>query len=158
VGWLGKDQPVGQTDQPYLIERNPGYFEYQLPISVKMVVAVRGKIPLLKNERDEWELPGGKLELGESAESTVLREVQEELALEPQLLANVAIIDSWVYEIFPHRHVFIVSYGAEYTGTREPKLSHEHKELGLFAYEEVGQLTMPEAYKRTIDAWHATCR
>ncbi|MFS8200299.1 NUDIX domain-containing protein [Streptomyces sp. CWNU-52B] len=86
------------------------------------------------------------------------REVQEELTLEPQLLAEVAIIDSWVYEIFPYRHVFIVSYGAEYTGTRDPKLSHEHKELGLFTYEEVAQLTMPEAYKRTIDAWRVKRR
>lgn len=140
-------------NQPYLVERNPGYFEYQLPISVKMVVEVKGSIPLLKNERDEWELPGGKLELGETAESTVLREVHEELTLEPELLSGIEIIDSWVYEIFPHRHVFIVSYGAEYVGAREPKLSHEHKELGLFSYQEVPELVMPEAYKKTIAAW-----
>ncbi|MGW2082484.1 NUDIX domain-containing protein [Streptomyces sp. NPDC001939] len=144
---------MGNADQPYLVERNPGYFEYQLPISVKMVVEVRGKIPLLKNERDEWELPGGKLELGETAESTVLREVQEELTLEPELISGTEIIDSWVYEIFPHRHVFIVSYGAEYTGSREPKLSHEHRELGLFDYVEVPGLVMPDAYKKTIETW-----
>lgn len=144
---------MGSTEQPYLVERNPGYFEYQLPISVKMVVEVQGRIPLLKNERDEWELPGGKLELGETAESTALREVQEELTLEPELLVGVTIVDSWVYEIFPHRHVFIVSYGARYTGTREPKLSHEHKELGLFDYEQVARLTMPAAYKKTINTW-----
>ncbi|MFD7813237.1 NUDIX domain-containing protein [Streptomyces sp. NPDC059785] len=149
---------MGDTNQPYLVERNPGYFEYQLPISVKMVVEVQGKIPLLKNEREEWELPGGKLELGETAKSTVLREVQEELTLEPQLLKGVTIIDSWVYEIFPHRHVFVVSYGAEYTGTRQPKLSHEHKGLGLFEYEEVPGLTMPEAYKKTIAAWRVMRR
>ncbi|MHB9860151.1 NUDIX domain-containing protein [Streptomyces sp. YIM S03343] len=140
-------------NQPYLVERSPGYFEYQLPISVKMVIEIRGKIPLLKNERDEWELPGGKLELGESAESTVLREVGEELALEPESIAGIEIIDSWVYEIFPHRHVFIVSYGAEYTGSREPKLSNEHKELGLFDYHEIPGLGMPEPYKKTIASW-----
>ncbi|WP_233606606.1 NUDIX domain-containing protein [Micromonospora sp. Llam0] len=64
---------------PYLVERNPGYFEYQLPISVKLVVDHHGRVPLLKNERDEWELPGGKLEVGESPEQGACREVAEEL-------------------------------------------------------------------------------
>jgi hypothetical protein len=50
------------TEEPYLIEPNPGYFEYQLPISVKAVINWKGRLPLLRNERDEWELPGGKLE------------------------------------------------------------------------------------------------
>ena len=33
----------------------------KFPISVKGVVALDNKFPLLKNEREEWELPGGKL-------------------------------------------------------------------------------------------------
>jgi 8-oxo-dGTP pyrophosphatase MutT (NUDIX family) len=145
---------VKEVNRPYLTERSPGYFEYQLPVSVKMVIEFRGKVPLLKNERDEWELPGGKLELGETAESTVLREVHEELALEPEAVSGIEIIDSWVYKIFPHRHVFIVSYGAEYTGSRQPRLSNEHKELGLFDYSEISELVMPEPYKKTISSWH----
>jgi ADP-ribose pyrophosphatase YjhB (NUDIX family) len=39
---------------------------YRFPVSVKGVVAQAEKFLLLKNERDEWELPGGKLELGET--------------------------------------------------------------------------------------------
>jgi ADP-ribose pyrophosphatase YjhB (NUDIX family) len=50
---------------PYLVERGPGYLEYQLPVSVKLVVDYHGKVPLPRNEREEWELPGGKLEPGE---------------------------------------------------------------------------------------------
>jgi hypothetical protein len=33
---------------------------------VKLVVDCRGPVPLLKNERDGWELTGGKLEIGEA--------------------------------------------------------------------------------------------
>src|SRR5215471_665438 len=117
---------------PFLVERNPGYFEYQLPVSVKLVVDYRGRVPLLKNERDEWELPGGKLEVGETPEGGVCREVGEELGL---TIEDVHIIDSWVYEITPLRHVFIVSYGASYRGQEELQYSAEHKELGLFSYE-----------------------
>ena len=40
----------------------PGY-----PISVKGVVVRAGRVLLLKNERDEWELPGGRLEAGETS-------------------------------------------------------------------------------------------
>lgn len=144
---------MSNEKQPYLVERNPGYFEYQLPISVKLALSIDGKIPLLKNEREEWELPGGKLELGETPETTALREVEEELSLTAGHMRGVKIIDSWVYEIFPHRHVFVVSYGAVYTGDEEPKLSNEHKELGLFRATEIAGLPMPEPYKRTIGLW-----
>ena len=35
------------------------------PVSVKGVLVRDGQVLLLKNEREEWELPGGKLGLGE---------------------------------------------------------------------------------------------
>ena len=140
---------------PYLVERGPGYLEYQLPISVKLVVDYHGKVPLLKYERDEWELPGGKLEPGESPEHTVCREVAEELGL---TVSAVEIVDSWVYEITPARHVFIVSYGAGYSGDEDLMLSAEHKQLGVFAYDEVPSLRMPEPYKLTIARWRDRSR
>lgn len=50
-------------------------------------------MPLLRNERDEWELPGGKPDVGETPEDGVRREVAEELGL---TITEVDIIDSWV--------------------------------------------------------------
>lgn len=34
-------------------------------VSVKGVLFIGDEVVLLKNERDEWELPGGRLETGE---------------------------------------------------------------------------------------------
>lgn len=136
--------------RPYLVERSPGYFEYQLPISVKLVLDLGNRVPLLKNERDEWELPGGKLELGESPESTVCREVSEELGL---TVSAVTIVDGWVYEITPSRHVFVLDYGATYSGDEIVTHSDEHKELGIFSYDEVDGLRMPIPYKQAIRRW-----
>ena len=68
---------VKSLAQPYLVKRGVDYFEYQLPISVKAVISLNGQIPLLRNERNEWELPGGKLDLGESPTVCVQREVHE---------------------------------------------------------------------------------
>lgn len=102
------------------------------------------------NERDEWELPGGKLEVGETPEVCVCREVCEELNL---TVTVESIIDTWVYEITPLRHTFIVSYGSTYRGSEEIRSSNEHKKLGLFEYGEVPDLYMPEQYKRSIARW-----
>jgi 8-oxo-dGTP pyrophosphatase MutT (NUDIX family) len=45
---------------------------------VKGVAVQDGKVLLLENERDEWELPGGKFELGEDPGDCVVREIGEE--------------------------------------------------------------------------------
>ena len=39
------------------------------PVSIKGVLYDGGKIVLLENERNEWELPGGRLEPGETRKS-----------------------------------------------------------------------------------------
>jgi|APMI01.1.fsa_nt_gi 8-oxo-dGTP pyrophosphatase MutT (NUDIX family) len=134
-------------EEPYLIERGPDYFEYQLPISVKAVLNWRGKLPLLKNERDEWELPGGKLDLGESPDRCLAREIKEELGWESRVGEPFF---AWVYEIKPDRHVFVLTYLATHDGDLAPTYSHEHKELVLVAPSSVDGLVMPQPYKESI--------
>jgi len=119
---------VKSLAQPYLVKQGVDYFEYQLPISVKAVISLNGQIPLLRNERDEWELPGGKLDLGESPTACVQREVHEELNIDISVGVNV---HNWVYTIFPYRHVFVVTYFAKAVEGATPHFSHEHKELAL---------------------------
>ena len=141
--------PASSAGRPPFLVPHPvyGHLEYVMPVSVKAVIDVAGRIPLLRNERDEWELPGGKLEVGESLEDTVRREVREELGLTVQ---DVSLAHAWVYPITPERHVLVIAYSAPYHGSEEPRLTHEHKELGLFAPEEIEALNMPDPYKQAI--------
>src|SRR5665213_1506816 len=82
-------------------------FSKRYPISVKGIVFVNNKIVLLKNERQEWELPGGKIEENESAEQCAIREIKEELAIDVQI---VSLVDVWMYNIQSKIKVLIVSY------------------------------------------------
>jgi len=47
------------------------------PVSVKGVIVRAGRVLLLRNERNEWELPGGRLEAGETPAQCVVREIGE---------------------------------------------------------------------------------
>ncbi len=135
------------------IEHTPRAF----PISIKGVaVNGDGQVLLLKNERNEWELPGGKIEIGESPEACVVREVEEETGWE---VKAGPLLDTWMYQPLPGRYVFIVTYGClVLTPDRPPAISNEHKEIGLFAEHEVPGLVMPDGYKQSIATWHTRLR
>jgi mutator protein MutT len=120
------------------------------PVSIKGVVIHEGQVVLLRNERDEWELPGGKLEADEAPEACVVREIEEEVAIS----SNVGdLLDSWVYHIKPGVTVLIVTYGVYPRPFDRITKSPEHKEARLFSLGEVRDLNMPEGYKRSIFDW-----
>jgi 8-oxo-dGTP pyrophosphatase MutT (NUDIX family) len=107
---------------------------------------------LLENERAEWELPGGKLELGEDPPDCVVREIGEEAGW--QVTAG-PLLDCWQYHIRPGSDVVIVTYGCYVHSTVPPVISNEHKRAGLFTPDQVPGLVMPEGYKRSVAAWFA---
>jgi 8-oxo-dGTP pyrophosphatase MutT (NUDIX family) len=62
------------------------------PVSVKgVLVTSDGKVVLVFNDRGEWELPGGRIELGESAEECLAREIEEELGLVQRLVSQSTV-------------------------------------------------------------------
>ena len=123
---------------------------YRFPVSVKGVVIRRGRVILLKNERNEWELPGGKLELDEAPAACVVREIAEELQLRVEA---TKLVDAWVYTIEPGVHVVILTYGCTELGENDAVLSDEHQRLAWFAIDELDSLDMPAGYKASIRRW-----
>ncbi len=122
------------------------------PISIKGVLFVHGNVVLLRNDRGEWELPGGRMDPGETPEQTLAREFEEELSIrvEPQ-----GIIDSYLFEVIPSEQVFIVTYGCRLLGEFAPVVSEEHTEFGLHALGDLGCIALPAEYARSIHAWSA---
>lgn len=116
-------------------------------VSIKGVMTIGGRIPMLFNELDEWELPGGRLEAGEQPEITLIRELAEELNIEAQV---DRILDSWLYRIAGHGEVVIVTYACTVRRSEAMRLSHEHKELRLFEPDELASVSVPDGYRRSI--------
>jgi 8-oxo-dGTP pyrophosphatase MutT (NUDIX family) len=140
------EQPAALEDEP-MPQQSPSAY----PVSIKGVVVIDGKVLLLKNERAEWEPPGGRIELGETPEQCVAREIAEETNL---TVTTGPILDSWMYYIaVADKHVLIVTYGCYPIGDAVPVVSHEHKEIGLFAPEDVPELPMPDGYQRSVATW-----
>jgi mutator protein MutT len=119
---------------------------------VKGVVVRDGAVILVRNSREEWELPGGKLELGETPEQCVRREIDEELQLDVE---PTELLDAWIYTITVGVHVLVITYGCRERSARDAVLSAEHTRLRWVPLTEVDELRMPEGYKASIRRWSA---
>jgi len=122
------------------------------PVSIKGIVIIEDKVVLLKNVRDEWELPGGKLDPDETPELCMQREVQEELGI---AVKTGKLIHVWMYHIDRKVHVLMVIYGCEhdYRVLPEMEVSFEHSEIGYFTQDQLEKIEMPEGYRIAISKY-----
>jgi 8-oxo-dGTP pyrophosphatase MutT (NUDIX family) len=121
---------------------------YRLPISVKAVLVEDGRACLLLNERDQWELPGGRLEQGESPEACLLREVREEVGLDAVI---ERLVDARAATPAPGKEVFVLVYRCRLAAAGVPVLSAEHRQAGWFSLSEMDSLVLPEGYRGSLE-------
>ncbi|WP_289296168.1 NUDIX hydrolase [uncultured Reyranella sp.] len=95
------------------------------PTSIKGVVLHQGRVLLLLNERDEWDLPGGRPDPGEDHRAALVREVREETGLS---VAVGMLVDEHLFEVLPQRFVRIFAYVCTLGAEGTIALSHEHHE------------------------------
>lgn len=113
-------------------------------VSIKAVLLTPdSQVVLLLNERGEWELPGGQLEVGESPAGCLAREIREELGVSVRVRHP---IDNYLFEVIPHRHVFIATYSCSVLGAFVSRISHEHKRVGVFSPEKL-PMNLPAGYR-----------
>lgn len=116
--------------------------------SVKAALRCDDKWVLLRNERGEWELPGGRVEAGDASLVAVLeRECHEELGVDVTI---GELVDAWVFEVLPGRRVIIICYEATAPDATRPVISEEHQAVGLFASEQLDRIPLPEGYLAAI--------
>ena len=115
----------------------------KFPISIKAILIEEEKVLCLKNERDEWDLPGGKISFGENPEDCLVREVKEE--------TNLVIGDLNFHRLlnvnFNDVNIFLVVYKAKISCDNHIIESYEHSDYNFFSKTEISKLNMPICYK-----------
>lgn len=94
-----------------------------VPVSVKAIIRRQHAVLFLRNPRGEWELPGGRPEIGESLEAALIREVSEECAL---TVSSARYVGSGAFEAIPGKFVLVVCFDCEFDA-RDILLSDEHE-------------------------------
>lgn len=118
-------------------------------VSVKGVLVVRNHVALAKNDRAEWELPGGRLDPTDAGpKEALIREFDEELGIE---ITVTDLIDSYVYEPLPDTKRLIITYRCETKGLPELHRSAEHSDVAWIGLDCLHELKLPGGYWRSIN-------
>lgn len=123
-------------------------FSNRFPVSVKGICFINDQLILLKNEQGNWDLPGGKLKVGEDFECCLIREFKEEvnIDIEPVSLQKVHHL-----KIRKKVNVVIALYTCRTTaGMDDLQYGPENFGVGLFSREELPGLGLPKEYVEVI--------
>lgn len=96
--------------------------EKKIYFATKGFILNEGKFLIMhKKENGVWELPGGRMEFGEAAEDTIVREIAEETGLK---IKPVRLLDTWNYIARDYQITGIIYLCEIISG--EVTLSEEH--------------------------------
>ena len=132
-----------------LIVRRDRWIDDRWPVSVKGVLQWDGRVVVLRNRRDEWELPGGRLDAADDGPVEALRrEMMEELSLDVRVGPAV---DSWIYDV-EGRRVLILTYECEAVEPSNLAHSDEHTRVAALTLKQLASESIPAGYVRSITA------
>ena len=119
----------------------------QFGISVKGVLEVGGKLLLRRNERNEYELLGGKLEKGDpSPEYRLIAEFREESGIEIEVSEQR---EPWLYEV-GSRSIIIVPFVCKALHVPDVLTDADGGTLHWLRPQDVVTAPMPQGYKDSI--------
>jgi 8-oxo-dGTP pyrophosphatase MutT (NUDIX family) len=133
--------------EPEIVARDEAT-AYGVPVSAKGVLVVGSKVLVLRNCRDEWELPGGRIDGGELLRAAVEREFQEETGLTVQA---DSFIDSWDSDIATENQIVrVLTFGVSLLANSEVAVSAEHERHAWLDVSSLDPHELPEGYIRSI--------
>lgn len=124
----------------------------KFPVSVKSLIFDDKRFLLIKNERDEWDIPGGKIENNHNVIETLVREVKEELNI---TIDNYNILLAKKY-LFRKQEIIVIVYNSKITNEDPISLSFENIDYNFFSYNELNKLKLTPWAKDSIDEFKNT--
>lgn len=118
----------------------------------KALFAKGGEVLILNSARDEyWELPGGKLEVGEEPETGLSREVKEELDIDDFEVQKILHVFSFEATDEDADWYFVVCVYLCKLGDKNIRLSEEHSDAKWVRTKEIRNYLMRSGYYDAIE-------
>jgi 8-oxo-dGTP diphosphatase len=122
------------------------------PIPAAGVVCLRGgEVLLIRRGKPprlgEWSIPGGRMELGETAAQAALRELSEETGVAAELLGLIDVVDYMGAEV----QMVLIDYAARWTAG-EPVAGDDAAEARFFPINEALEKVSWSETRRIIAA------
>jgi 8-oxo-dGTP pyrophosphatase MutT (NUDIX family) len=121
--------------------------EMRVPVSAKGILIRRGRVLLLRNDRGEWELPGGRLDDEETPERALRREFLEETGLR---VTVGPLVDAWVFQVTSREKVLVLEYACRKNGNGDVRISREHNDSAWLPVGGLNREPLPRGYLRGI--------
>ena len=121
-------------------------------IGVGAVIIKDGKILLEKRKNEpgkgKWSIPGGLVELGESVEQTVIREVKEETGLDVEKPEHIDVVDNIIRDENDEvkYHFVIIDYFMKLKGGTL-KAATDAEELRWVTFDEVQKYDLTKTFR-----------
>ena len=104
--------------------------DYKLNVRAAGVIIHNNKVLVHKNvNSDHYSLIGGRVEIGEDSETTVKREIQEELGKEVEITGYVSTIENFFEMKGSKYHEILFIHNAEFTNAGDKKIEYTLKNM-----------------------------
>lgn len=104
--------------------------DYKLNVRAAVVITHKGKILVHKNlNSDHYALIGGRVEIGEDSETTVKRELLEEIGKEIEVTGYIATVENFFEMKDSKYHEILFIHSGEFVNDEDKKIEYTLKNL-----------------------------